>query len=364
MLVAGRPTLAVIGAILAVVAAITSSPAAAAAEALAERAGPPLPGNAVADLPVAAKSREAYARTAFEHGVDVDADGCGARYERLPQKATEAPQSAPGCKLSGGRWSSYGDGTFVHQAAALPSVNMEATVKAAQIDPRRSDNTQTPGAKAGVLLVERALRDQHLLDAKWVDGYFGTVTVAAYTKYQNSLGYTGLDANGLPGKASLSRLGAGRFTLTHIIEPGRRVSSGGFVLNTRTRSMLTEAKRLLGRELVLEQGSYNPGGDPTSKGTHDGGGVVDISVQGMSAATRTATVRALRQIGFAAWVRSPDQGNWPWHIHAAAISDTDLSSQAQHQIGDYYLGQNGLANRGPDDGPKVAIRTWEEYQRR
>jgi hypothetical protein len=24
---------------------------------------------------------------------------------------------------------------------------------------------------------------------------------------------------------------------------------------------------------------------------------------------------------------------------------------------------NGLANRGPDDGPKVAIHTWEEYQR-
>ncbi|WP_246053687.1 peptidoglycan-binding domain-containing protein [Actinocorallia herbida] len=241
---------------------------------------------------------------------------------------------------------------------------MEATVKAAQIDPRRADDTLTPGAKSSVLLVEKALRDRKLLAAKWVDGYFGTTTVAAYAKYQKSLGYTGLAANGMPGKTSLAKLGAGRFKVTKTITPGAKVSSGGVIINTRTRNMLAEAKRLLGRKLVLDQGSYNPGGDPTSAGTHDGGGTVDISVKGMNAATRTAVVRALRKVGFAAWVRNPDQADWPWHIHAVAISDTDLSAQSQHQVGDYYLGLNGLAGRGPDDGPKVTIRTWEEYQRR
>jgi peptidoglycan hydrolase-like protein with peptidoglycan-binding domain len=249
-------------------------------------------------------------------------------------------------------------------AGALPSVNMEATVKAAQIDPRRPDSTLTPGAKASVLLVERALSDESFLEAKWVDGYFGTTTVTAYANYQKSLGLTGLDANGLPGKTSLTKLGAGRFKVTNAIAPGARVTTGGFVVSTRTRNMLAEAKRLLGRDLKLDQGSYNPGGDPTSAGTHDGGGVVDISVKGMSSANRTAAVRALRLVGFAAWLRNPQQDDWPWHIHAAAISDTDLSGQAQHQIGDYYLGRNGLAGRGPDDGPKVTIRTWEEYQRR
>ncbi|TMR08239.1 peptidoglycan-binding protein [Nonomuraea zeae] len=249
-------------------------------------------------------------------------------------------------------------------ARALPSVNMEATVKAAQIDPRRPDNTLTPGAKASVLLVEQALRDQRFLEAKWVDGYFGSTTVTAYANYQKSLGLTGLDANGLPGKTSLTKLGAGRFKVTDVISPGARVSTGGFVVNTRTRNMLAEAKRLLGRDFKLDQGSYNPGGDPTSAGTHDGGGVVDISVKGMNAATRTSVVRALRLVGFAAWLRNPQQDDWPWHIHATAISDTDLAGQAQHQIGDYYLGLNGLAGRGPDDGPKVTIRTWEEYQRR
>ncbi|HEX5201730.1 MAG TPA: peptidoglycan-binding protein [Actinoplanes sp.] len=242
-------------------------------------------------------------------------------------------------------------------------VNMEATVLAAQIDPRRADHTLTPGAKDSVLAVEQALEDLNLLDPQWVDGYFGTTTIAAYAAYQSSLGYSGLAANGLPGVTSLTKLGHNRFTVSNTIGPGAKVQRSGYVVDARTQAMLTAAERLLGYPLTLEQGSYNPGGDPTSAGTHDGGGVVDISVAGMTAAKRTAVARALRQVGFAAWVRDPSQGDWPWHIHAAAISDTDLSSQAQHQTGDYYLGLNGLANRGADDGPKVPIRTWEQYQR-
>jgi peptidoglycan hydrolase-like protein with peptidoglycan-binding domain len=216
-----------------------------------------------------------------------------------------------------------------------------------------------------VLLVEQALQAKGLLAAQWVDGYFGTTTITAYTQYQQSLGYTGLDANGLPGKTSLTKLGTGRYTVTNVIGPGSRVDlGGGIIINTRTQGMLDAAETILGRDLTLDQGSYNPGGDPSSAGTHDGGGVVDINVDGMSTATKTAVVKALRQVGFAAWARNPSQGDWPYHIHAAAISDTDLSSQAQHQTGDYYLGKNGLANRAADDGPKVTpIVTWEEYQR-
>jgi peptidoglycan hydrolase-like protein with peptidoglycan-binding domain len=247
--------------------------------------------------------------------------------------------------------------------AALPAVDMEATVLAAQIDPRRADDTLTPGAKASVLAVEQALQARNLLNATWVDGYFGTETISAYAAYQRSLGYTGLAANGLPGTTSLTKLGQNRYTVTHAIGPGAKVQRDGYVVDARTQAMLTETERLLGFTLELQQGSYNPGGDPTSAGTHDGGGVVDIDVAGMSATTRTTVARTLRQVGFAAWIRNPSQADWPWHIHAAAINDTDLSSEAQHQTGDYYLGMNGLANRGPDDGPKVAIHTWEEYQR-
>jgi peptidoglycan hydrolase-like protein with peptidoglycan-binding domain len=254
-------------------------------------------------------------------------------------------------------------GAAAPQAAARPVVDMEATVLAAQIDPRRPDHTLTPGAKSSVLAVEQALEARHLLDAQWVDGYFGTETISAYAAYQRSLGYTGLDATGLPGTTSLTKLGLNRYTVTNTIGPGAHVQRDGYTVDARTQAMLTAAEHLLGFQLTLAQGSYNPGGDPTSAGTHDGGGVVDINVDGMTAAKRTAVARALRQVGFAAWVRDPSQGAWPWHIHAAAINDTDLSSPAQHQIGDYYLGMNGLANQGPDDGPKVPINTWEQYQR-
>ncbi|MEV5573567.1 peptidoglycan-binding protein [Spirillospora sp. NPDC052269] len=289
---------------------------------------------------------------------------------KLPKYAAAATAAVVLTSLAGVTAVSAAQGDSNHKAAptanasALPGVNMEALVKAAQIDPRRPDNKLTPGAKASVLLVEKALADKKFLDKKWVDGYFGTTTIAAYIKFQKSLGYKGLSANGLPGKTSLAKLGAGRFTVNHVIVPGPKVKFGPkYVVDTRTQKMLLRAEKLLHRKLVLDQGSYNPGGDHTSAGTHDGGGVVDINVKGMSAATRTKVAKAMRQVGFAAWVRNPNQGEWPWHIHATAINDTDLSVQAQHQIGDYYLGQNGLANRGKDDGPKVTIRTWEEYLR-
>ncbi len=247
---------------------------------------------------------------------------------------------------------------------ALPAANMEAVLKAAQIDPRRADSALTPGSKDSVLLVEQALAAKGLLTAQYVDGHFGTSTISAYAAYQRSLGYTGIDASGLPGQTSLQKLGAERFTVGNVVTAGAKVTYHGALMNTRTKAMLVAAEGLLGRQLGITQGSYNPGGVGGSAGTHDGGGALDISVSGMTAETRTTVARNLRKVGFAAWVRTPSQGDWGYHIHAIAVSDPDQSSGAQHQAGDYYLGLNGLANRGADDGPVVTPKlTWEEYQR-
>ncbi|HET6707312.1 peptidoglycan-binding protein, partial [Amycolatopsis sp.] len=221
----------------------------------------------------------------------------------------------------------------------LPGANMEAVLKAAQIDPRRADDTQTPGAHDSVLLVEQALQAKGLLASQYVDGYFGTTTITAYSQYQKSLGYTGLDASGLPGKTSLEKLGEGRYTVTNPVSAGSRVTYHSRTLNTRTKAMLVEAERLYGAQVVITQGSYNAGGVDASAGTHDGGGAMDISVSGISSANRTKLLTALRKVGFAAWLRTPAQG-FDYHIHAMAISDPDLSSGAQHQTGDYYLGMN------------------------
>jgi hypothetical protein len=249
------------------------------------------------------------------------------------------------------------------QVTALPVVDMEAVLKAAQIDPRRADSAITPGSGDSVRLVERALVAKGLLTSTYADGHFGTRTIEAYAAYQRSLGYTGIDASGLPGPTSLRLLGETTYTVTRVVSAGSRVTYRNALMNTRTKAMLVEAERLLGRSLTITQGSYNPGGVPGSAGTHDGGGALDISVSGMTATTRTAVTRALRQVGFAAWVRTPAQG-FDYHIHAIALGDPDQSSGAQHQSGDYYLGMNGLAGRGADDGPVVTPkRTWEEYQR-
>ncbi len=249
-------------------------------------------------------------------------------------------------------------------AVLAPTANMEAVLKAAQIDPRRADSGLTPGAKDSVLLVEEALADKGLLNQQYVDGHFGTSTITAYSSYQKSLGYTGLDASGLPGRTSLEKLGDGRYTVTGVVSAGSRLTYHGKTMNSRTKAMLVKAEGLLGRQLTVTQGSYNPGGVGASGGTHDGGGALDLGVEGMSSTTRTDVARKLRQVGFAAWVRTPAQGDWGYHIHAIALSDPDLSSGAQHQAGDYYLGYNGLAGRGSDDGPAVSPKlTWEEYQR-
>ncbi|AKU15624.1 peptidoglycan-binding protein [Luteipulveratus mongoliensis] len=247
--------------------------------------------------------------------------------------------------------------------AALPVVNMEMALLAAQRDPVKPDEAVTPGAGPSVTLVEDALVAQGLLASQYVDGHFGTVTRTAYIKWQKSLGYTGLAANGLPGKASLAALGAQRFSVTRPVSIGARTTLQGFPFNTRTVAMLNKAKQLSGAALVVEQGSYSPGEDPTSAGTHDGGGAVDIDAEALTSGQRTALVTALRQVGFAAWLRLPSEGDWPMHIHGIAVNDTDLSPSAQKQVGQYYLGLNGLANNGPDNGPKVTKVTWEDYLR-
>lgn len=251
-------------------------------------------------------------------------------------------------------------------ASALPVVDMELVLLAAQIDPPKPDTGITPGAGTHVIEVERALSAKGLLSSGAVDGHYGTSTVSAYAAWQRSLGYSGIDANGIPGPTSLTKLGTGRYTVTRPVYTGSRTDTyGGEQVNTRTRDMLASVDATLSWSLTLSQGSYTSS-NPSSAGTHDGGGVVDIAVTSMTTTQRWQTVKALRTVGFAAWLRNPSQGDWPYHIHAVAISDPDLSAPARNQVHDYYFGKNGLANHAADDTPssyRVAFTWWEQYRR-
>jgi len=251
-------------------------------------------------------------------------------------------------------------------AAALAVVDMEMVLLAAQLDPPKPDEGLTPGAGTSVTEVERALNAKGLLSSAYIDGHYGSSTVSAYAAWQRSLGYSGIDANGIPGPTSLTKLGENRYTVSRPVYTGSRTDSyGGEQVNTRTRNMLVAADALVSWSLTLSQGSYNTT-NPSSAGTHDGGGVVDISVSTMTTTQRWQTVKALRTVGFAAWLRNPSQGDWPYHIHAVGILDPDMSAPARNQVYDYYIGKNGLANHLADDTPssyRVAFTWWEKYKR-
>ncbi len=139
------------------------------------------------------------------------------------------------------------------------------------------------------------------------------------------------------------------------------VAYGSTRVNARTKAMLTELERLCGFPITVTQG-YNPGGVAASGGTHDGQGVADLRVATLTKEQRKQLIYNGRMIGFAIWLRDPAQGNWPWHAHAVAIREPNLSNQAKNQVTDYRQNRNGLANDAPDDGPRQFINVvWETY---
>jgi hypothetical protein len=128
--------------------------------------------------------------------------------------------------------------------------------------------------------------------------------------------------------------------------------------------MLVAARVVCDTPLVITQGSYNGGGVTASAGTHDGGGALDIRARNHTAAQRAEVVNILRKVGFAAWFRPAIKDLWPAHYHAIAKGCPDLSRGARAQVIDYQAGRNGLANNGPDDGPRTWVDwTWERYAR-
>lgn len=258
-------------------------------------------------------------------------------------------------------------------AATLPVVDMAAVDTAAQIEGRKG-NQPSLGDDDSTKLVQRALTKKGFKVE--VDGQFGRATTAAYIKFQRSIGYSSIDANGMPGPDSLARLGKGRFTLINVVQVGSRSDSyGGKRVNTRTAHMLAAADATLPWSIKLAQGSYcglvKARCASASAGTHDGGGVLDVSVRGLTKSQRWRTVKALRTVGFAAWQRTPSQcgGCWSAHIHAVAIGDTDMWQRDRgygnrDQVADYFVGRNGLAGHAKDDTPtkyRAPFTTWERY---
>lgn len=88
-----------------------------------------------------------------------------------------------------------------------PVVDLSRLVAAARSNPPAKG---TPVTYSGVKTVEAALVAERLLNKDLADGHFGTATVKAYAAWQRRCGWTGDDADGTPGIASLRKLGARR----------------------------------------------------------------------------------------------------------------------------------------------------------
>ncbi|MEV7776722.1 peptidoglycan-binding protein [Kitasatospora sp. NPDC088351] len=104
-----------------------------------------------------------------------------------------------------------GEDSLRRLLGTLPSprrVSVAHIVAAARTDPGAEQGHRTYGPE--VRIVEQALADEGYLEQRWVDGSLGTRTVQAYAAFQRSLGYSGADANGIPGQRSLQVLGRRR----------------------------------------------------------------------------------------------------------------------------------------------------------
>lgn len=141
-----------------------------------------------------------------------------------------------------------------------------------------------------------------------------------------------------------------------------RVLWRGVWLDRRTAAMMDEVVNLVAPIPIRPvQGSWS--GAPTSAGTHTGSGAIDLDLWGFSRDWNETIEREMRRVGFFASIRPTIPGLWTIHMHAIAVGASGLAASAADQVRDYYAGRNGLANDGPDLGPRQFVgTTWEDYK--
>jgi len=144
-----------------------------------------------------------------------------------------------------------------------------------------------------------------------------------------------------------------------------KVHYHGAEMDRYTKRALKWAEKKCGFDFYVTQGSYNVG-VAASAGTHDQGGVIDISTNGKTRKTIRRMVRKLRRAGFAAWFR-----NWPGneHIHACLFNNRKMAGGAKAQLASYDRGRNGLYGDGRDNmrfrpDPKVRFGYFARGPRR
>jgi hypothetical protein len=155
--------------------------------------------------------------------------------------------------------------------------------------------------------------------------------------------------------------------MTDLLNPYERVTVGHYsdgramVTDRRVVEMLELTEHQTGIDVVYTQGSYNTAVS-ASGGTHAGGGVVDLRVIQYTDTQRNRLLAGLRTVGFISWYRTPDQGDWPYHIHIVDKGNDQLSPAAQNQVTAANAGRNGLKSNLYDGlNLNVTEFDWQEY---
>ena len=136
----------------------------------------------------------------IEGNTNLDGSATGIGVFRLSRRWRNGPTTIRG----------FGRQRYGHPggSATAPGLTVSLTnvVDAAKRDaPAPQGTTSHP---ADVRIVEAALMAEGLLSSAFAkDGSFGTATITAYSQWQKLRGFTGKDANGIPGMDTLSALG-------------------------------------------------------------------------------------------------------------------------------------------------------------
>lgn len=90
----------------------------------------------------------------------------------------------------------------------MPAIDFSDLVRAHRRDPSRPTGETTPGALVDVRRFERALSKKGYLDARFIDGSYGTKTVEGMARFQRDRGFAG---GGEPTLESVRAVAQGRF---------------------------------------------------------------------------------------------------------------------------------------------------------
>jgi hypothetical protein len=147
------------------------------------------------------------------HGVPLQLasgpSGRGLGYHAMGGAAWGGHTSCPGSKIVAQLGEILARAKVIAGDVPKPAkrVDLSHVVAAAKADPKAAQGKGLH--ESDTKIVESALRAEGLLAAAYAsDGAWGTVTVKAFAAWQRKLGYSGSDADGIPGLSSLTKLGA------------------------------------------------------------------------------------------------------------------------------------------------------------